>query len=161
MSEASPVVRTHYIDRKIKPGSVGQPIRETEVRIVDEKGGDVPVGEVGELIVKGPNISPGYYKMPRETEKTFRNGWLYTGDMARMDKDGYLYIVERKKDLIIRGGFNIYPRDVEEVLYQHPKVEEAAVIGVPDPVMGEEVKAFIVPASDETVGEQEIIDFCK
>jgi len=161
LSEASPVVSTHYIDREIKPGSVGQPIPETEVRIVDEKEEDVPVGEVGELIAKGPNISPGYYKMPLETGNTFKDGWLYTGDMARMDKDGYLFIVERKKDLIIRGGFNIYPRDVEEILHQYPKVQEAAVIGVPDPIMGEEVKVFIVLASGATAREQDIIDFCK
>lgn len=161
LTEASAVVSIGYFDRVIKAGSVGQPIPETEVRIVDEKDKDMPTGEVGELIVKGPNISPGYYNMPEETANTFKNGWLYTGDLARMDEDGYLYIVERKKDLIIRGGFNIYPRDVEEILHRHPAVQEAAVIGMPDPIMGEEVKAFIVLAANTTASEREIIDFCR
>lgn len=161
LTEASAVVSIGYYDRVIKPGSVGQPIPETEVRIVDENSEDVLSGEVGELIVKGPNVSPGYYNMPEETANTFKNGWLYTGDLARMDEDGYLYVVERKKDLIIRGGFNIYPRDVEEVLHRHSSVQEAAVIGIPDPIMGEEVKAFIVLASNKTTSEQEIKDFCR
>jgi long-chain acyl-CoA synthetase len=155
------VVSIGYFDRVIKAGSVGQPIPETEVRIVDENDKEVPTGGVGELIVKGPNISPGYYNMPEETANTFKNGWLYTGDLARMDENGYLYIVERKKDLIIRGGFNIYPRDVEEILHRHPAVQEAAVIGMPDPIMGEDVKAFIVLAANTTASEQEIIDFCR
>lgn len=161
LTEASAVVSVGYFDRDIKVGSVGQPIPETEVRIFDENDQDVPAGGVGELIVKGPNISPGYYNMPEETANNFKNGWLYTGDLAKIDEDGYLYIVERKKDLIIRGGFNIYPRDVEEVLHRHPSVQEAAVIGIPDPIMGEEVKAFVVLAANTTVSEQEMIDFCR
>jgi long-chain acyl-CoA synthetase len=161
LSEAAPVVSAHRPDRPQKPGSIGIPIPGVAVRIVDDGDKDVPNGEIGELIVKGPNISPGYYKMPEETGKTFRNGWLYTGDMARMDEDGYLYIVERKKDLIIRGGFNIYPRDVEEVLFEHPAVLDVAVIGLPDPIMGEEVKAFVVLKSGQSVTEQEIIAHCQ
>jgi long-chain acyl-CoA synthetase len=161
LSEAAPVVSTHYPDRAQKPGSIGQPIPGVEVKIADEENSAVPVGQAGELLVKGPNVSPGYYKLSEETAETFRNGWLYTGDMARMDEDGYLYIVERKKDLIIRGGFNIYPRDVEEVLYEHSAVLEAAVIGVPDPVMGEEVKAFVVLKEGQTASEQDIIEHCQ
>ncbi len=161
LSEAAPVVTTTYRGRERKPGSIGQAIPGVEVKIVDENDREVPVGELGELIVKGPNVSPGYYKLPEETAKTFKNGWLYTGDMARQDEDGYLYIVERKKDLIIRGGFNIVPRDVEEVLYLHPAVIDAAVIGVPDAVMGEEIKAYVVLKEGEKVTEEEIIKHCQ
>jgi len=114
------------------------------VLVVGEDDQPMPVGEIGEVIARGPNIMKGYYNMPEETEAALRNGWLYTGDMGRFDEDGYLYIVERKKDLIIRGGLNIYPRDVEEVLNSHPAVIEAAVVGVPSERMGEEVKAFVV-----------------
>lgn len=159
LSEAAPIVSTHWEGRPQKPGSVGQPIPEVEVRIVDGAGNDLPVGEMGELLVRGPNVSPGYYKMPEETRESFREGWLHTGDMAWQDKEGYLYIVERKKDLIIRGGFNVYPRDVEEVIYQNPKVMDAAVVGVPDRVMGEEVVAFVVLKEGEAAGEEEIIDY--
>ena len=161
LSEASPVVSMHYFDRKVKPGSVGQPIPETRVRIVDDEQRDLPPGEIGELIVSGPGVCAGYYRMPGETALTIHNGWLSTGDMAGVDKNGYLYIVERKKDLIIRGGFNVYPRDVEKALYRHPAVAEAAVIGIPDPVMGEEIKAFVVLQPGSSAGQQEIIDFCR
>ncbi len=161
LSEAAPIVTAHYIGRVRKPGSIGQPIPGVEVKIVDESDKEVPVGEMGELIVRGPNVSPGYYKLPEETAKSFKDGWLYTGDMAKMDEDGYLYIVERKKDLIIRGGFNIVPRDLEEVLHQHPAVLEAAAIGVPDPIMGEEIKAYIVIREGEKVTEDDIIKHCQ
>ncbi|MHB9097838.1 MAG: AMP-binding protein, partial [Syntrophales bacterium] len=161
ISEASPAVSTSYHNRPTKPGSIGQPIPEVEVRIVDDQDQDVPVGEVGELLVKGPNVSSGYYKLPEETAKTFRNGWLHTGDMAKMDKEGYLYIVERKKDLIIRGGFNIYPRDIEEILYQHPAIQDAVAIGVPAPVMGEEIKVYVVPKEGMTVSVEEILQYCQ
>lgn len=158
LSEASPVVSTHYPNRPRKPGSIGQPLPDVQVRIVDDGGRDVPVGEIGELLVKGPNVSPGYYKNPEATANAIKDGWLFTGDMAKMDEDGYLYIVERKKDLIIRGGFNVYPRDVEEVLYKHPAVLEAAVIGVPDPIQGEEIKAFVVVRDGQQVTAEEIIE---
>ena len=161
LSEASPVVSAHRPDRERKPGSIGQPIPDVEVKIVDEAGHEVPQGEMGELIVKGPNISPGYYKLPDETAKSFKDGWLYTGDMARADEDGYLYLVERKKDLIIRGGFNIVPRDVEEVLYTHPAVIDVAVIGIPDPIMGEEIKAIVVLQDGAQVSEEDLIRFCQ
>lgn len=161
LSEASPAVSTNYHHRPTKPGSIGQPIPEVQVRIVDDEDQDVPVGEVGELLVSGPNISVGYYKMPEETAKTFCHGWLHTGDMAKMDEDGYLYIVERKKDLIIRGGFNIYPRDLEEILYQHPAVQDVVAIGVPDEIMGEEIKLYIVLKPGLTATQEEILKYCR
>jgi long-chain acyl-CoA synthetase len=161
LSEASPAVSTNYHNRPTKPGSIGQPIPEVAVRIVDDQDQDVPLGEVGELLVKGPNVSSGYYKLPEETAKTFRNGWLHTGDMAKIDEEGYLYIVERKKDLIIRGGFNIYPRDIEEILYQHPAIQDAAAIGVPASVMGEEIKVYVVPKEGMTVNVEEILQYCQ
>jgi long-chain acyl-CoA synthetase len=161
LSETAPVVSSHRHGFPQKPGSIGIPIPGVEVRVVDDEENDLPIGEVGELIVKGPNVSPGYYKMPEETGETFRDGWLHTGDMARMDDDGYLYIVERKKDLIILGGFNVYPRDVEEVLYSHPAVKEAAVIGVSDPILGEEVKAFVVLNDGQEVSEQDLKKHCR
>jgi len=148
LTEASTALTGHRTDMPRKPGSVGKPIEDVEVLVVDEKDLPVPVGEVGEIIARGPNIMQGYYNMPEETAAVLRNGWLHTGDMGRLDEDGYLYIVERKKDLIIRGGLNIYPRDVEEVLNRHPAVIESAVIGIPSERMGEEVKAFVVASSD-------------
>ncbi len=144
LSEATTVLTGHNLNMPIKPGSVGKPVSGVELRIVDEDNRDVAIGEVGEIIARGPNIMKGYYNMPEATATTLRNGWLHTGDMGKFDEDGYLYIVERKKDLIIRGGFNIYPRDVEEALNSHPAVIESAVIGVPSERMGEEVKAFVV-----------------
>jgi len=161
LSEASPVVTAHREGYPQKPGSVGLPLPGVEVRIVDDTGDALPVGEVGELLVRGPNVMLGYYRMPQETAEALRGGWLHTGDMARMDEDGYLYIVERKKDLIIRGGFNVYPRDVEEVLLTHPAVAEAAVIGIPDPVMGEEIKAYVVLTYGERAGEEDILAHCQ
>jgi long-chain acyl-CoA synthetase len=161
LSEAAPIVTRHRPDMPQKPGSIGVPIPGVEVRIVDDEDNDLPVGEVGELIVRGPNVSPGYYKMPEETGKTFRNGWLYTGDMAKMDEDGYLYIVDRKKDLIIRGGLNIYPWEVEEIFYEHPAVEDVAVIGVPDPIMGEEVKAFVVLKPGYYISSEALIAYSR
>jgi long-chain acyl-CoA synthetase len=134
---------------------------DVEVRIVDDQDRNVPSGTVGELLVRGPNVSSGYYKLPAETAKTFKNGWLHTGDMAKMDEDGYLYLVERKKDLIIRGGFNIYPRDIEETLYKHPSVQDAVAIGVPDPVMGEEIKVYIVLKEGAATAPQEILRYCQ
>jgi long-chain acyl-CoA synthetase len=159
LSEASAVLTGHSLDMPRKAGSVGKPIAGVEVLVVDENDQPVPVGEVGEVIARGPNIMQGYYNMPEETQATLRNGWLHTGDMGRFDEDGYLYIVERKKDLIIRGGFNIYPRDVEEVLNAHPAVLEAAVVGVPSERMGEEVKAFVVTRSP--VDAETLMAYCR
>jgi long-chain acyl-CoA synthetase len=161
LTEAAPVVSAHRLSGPRKLGSVGQPIPGVEVRILDEEDGEVPVGEVGEIAVRGPNVMVGYYRMPEETARTLRGGWLHTGDMGRLDADGFLYVVERKKDLIIRGGFNVYPREVEEVLYAHPAVAEVAVVGAPDPVMGEEVLAWVVPRDGATVAAEELIAFCQ
>ncbi len=161
LTEASPVVSAHRYSGERRLGSVGQPIPGVDVAIVDDDDRPLPVGEVGEVCVRGPNVMLGYYRLPEETARTIRNGWLHTGDMGRLDVDGFLYIVERKKDLIIRGGFNIYPREVEEVLYAHPAVAEAAVVGVRDPLMGEDVLAFVVAKAGTTPTSEELIAFCQ
>ena len=161
LTEASPVVSAHRFSGERRLGSVGQPIPSVDVSILDEDDRPVPAGEVGEVCVRGPNVMLGYYRMPEETGRTIRNGWLHTGDMGRLDADRFLYIVERKKDLIIRGGFNIYPREIEEVLYAHPAVAETAVVGVRDAVMGEDVLAFVVPKRGMTTTVDELIAFCQ
>src|SRR5690606_21147102 len=143
LSEAAPVVSTHRRSMPIKPGSVGLPLPGVEIKIVDEQGNELPTGEVGELIVRGDNVTPGYFRNEEATKEAIKDGWLYTGDMAKVDEDGYLYIVDRKKDLIIRGGFNIYPRELEELISRHEAVSEVAVVGVPSERMGEEVVAFV------------------
>lgn len=160
LSEASPVTCFNPLDRERKAGSIGTSIPNVENKVVDEYGQEVPIGEVGELIVRGPNVMKGYYKMPDETALAIRDGWLYTGDLARRDEDGYFFIVDRKKDLIIVGGFNVYPREVEEVLYTHPNVVEAAVVGFPDQTFGEAVHAFIV-LKEPTTSIEEMQAFCR
>ena len=163
LSETSPVTHANPIYGVNKEGSIGLPFPDTYAVIVDDEGRILPIGEVGELAIKGPQVMKGYYKMEEETAKALVNGWLLTGDMAKMDEDGYFYIVDRKKDVIIAGGYNIYPREVEEVLYEHPAVLEAAVVGVPDKYRGETVKAFIVlkPEYKGKVTEKEIEQFCR
>lgn len=161
LTEASPVVAAHRLSGVRKLGSVGQPIPGVTVSIRDDDDRALPVDEVGEVCVQGPNVMVGYYRNPEETAKTIRGGWLRTGDMGRLDADNYLYIVERKKDLIIRGGFNIYPRDVEEALYAFPGVAEAAVIGLPDTLMGEEVVAFVVLKPGQAATADEVAGFCQ
>jgi len=146
-----------------KPGSIGCPVPDNQVRLVDLETGqnDVKQGEPGEILIKGPSVTVGYWNNPEESANQIKDGWLSTGDIAQMDEDGYFYIVDRKKDMIIAGGFNIYPREVDEVLYQHPKIAEAVAAGVPDAYRGETVKAFIVLKPGEEVTEKEIIEFCK
>ena len=161
LTEATTVVSAHRVSGVRKLGSVGQPIPGVEVKILDDDDRELPRGDVGEICVRGPGVMLGYYRMPEETAKVVRNGWLHTGDVGRLDADGYLYIVERKKDLIIRGGFNVYPRDVEEVLYAHPGIAEAAVVGERDPLMGEEVVAFVVLKPGAEAGADAIIAFCR
>jgi long-chain acyl-CoA synthetase len=148
---------------KNPPGSIGLPLPGVEARIVDPVEGDqeLPIGAIGELILRGPTIMQGYWNMPNETKTTLRDGWLYTGDIARMDEEGFFYIEDRKKDLIICGGYNVYPREVEEVLARHPAVLEVSVAGVPDAKRGETVKAWVVKKPDVAVSEQEIIDWSK
>ncbi len=163
LSEASPVTHANPVYGQNKIGTIGLPWPDTEAKIVDLETGqkELPVGEIGELIVRGPQVMKGYWNMPEETANTLRNGWLYTGDIARMDEEGYFQIVDRKKDMIIAGGFNIYPRDVEEVLFEHPKIKEAVVAGIPDPYRGETVKAYCVLKEGETATEEEVVAFCK
>jgi long-chain acyl-CoA synthetase len=161
LTEASPVVTSSAAGPVVKPGKVGPAIPGVEVRIVDEAGNDVPRGELGELICRGPNIMLGYWNQPEATAATIRDGWLHTGDLATEDEDGYYAIVDRLKDMIIVSGFNVYPREVEEVLFRHPAIAEAAVVQYPDPYQGESVMAFVVLKPDHTATEQEIIDYCR
>jgi long-chain acyl-CoA synthetase len=164
MTETTPVTHVNpFAGGARKAGSVGVPIPDTLCRIVDLENGttDVPFGERGELIVKGPQIMLGYKGRPEETANTLKDGWVYTGDIATMDEDGYFYIVDRKKDMIISGGFNVYPRDIDEVYYLHPKVQEACSIGIPDPKRGENVKLFVVLKEGEAATEAEFIEYGK
>ena len=163
LTEASPVTHCNPLYGERRLGSVGLPFPGVDAKVVDEEGKELPPGEVGELAVKGPNVMKGYWNRPEETQKTLKDGWLFTGDLAKMDEDGYFYIVDRKKDMIIAGGYNIYPREVEEVLYQHEAVQEAAVVGVPDPYRGETVAAFLVlkPEYQGKVSEKDIERFCR
>lgn len=163
LSEASPVTHRNPVSGLQKHGSIGIPIPNTDSKIVDIATGkeELPIGEVGELIVKGPQVMKGYWKMPMETDETIRDGWLYTGDLAKMDEDGFFYIVGRKKELIIASGYNVYPIEIEDVLYKHPKVMEAAVVGIPDEYRGETIKAFIVLKEGEQATEEEIIAYCR
>ena len=163
LTEASPVTHCNPPFGIRKPGSVGIGVPGTDYKIVDLSTGEqeVPAGELGELIIRGPQIMKGYWNMPEETANTLRDGWLYTGDIAKVDEDGYLYIVDRKKDLIIASGYNVYPRDIEELLYEHPAVQEAVVIGVPDAYRGETVKAIIVKKAGHDVTEPEIINWTR
>lgn len=161
LSEAAPVVTGHRRGMPVKPGTVGVPIPGVEIRIVDEQGRDLPPGEVGELWVRGVGVMKGYYQNPEATRAVLTpDGWLATGDMARVDADGYVTIVDRKKDLIIRGGFNVYPRDVEEVLASHPGVLEAAVVGIPSERLGEEAVAWVV-RRDPALTEEELVAYCR
>ncbi|MGE0171237.1 MAG: AMP-binding protein [Oligoflexales bacterium] len=160
LTEASPVTHCNPLHLTNPENSCGIPLPSTVAKIVDENGQEVKTGEVGELIIQGPQVMKGYWQNQEETTKVLRNGWLYTGDMCRMDEKGYFYIVDRKKDMILVSGFNVYPNEVEEVLASHPKVLEAAVIGVPDNDSGEAVKAFIV-ARDKSLTLWEVEDFCR
>jgi long-chain acyl-CoA synthetase len=148
-------------ERQRKPGSIGLPIWGSEMRVVDDNDVPVPLGREGEIVLRGPNLMKGYYKRPEATAEAMRNGWFHTGDVARIDEEGYFFIVDRKKDMINRGGFNVYPREVEEVLYGHPAVAEAAVIGVPDEALGEEVKAVVVLKANQTAQAEDIISYCR
>ena len=144
-----------------KLGSVGTPMPGFEIRLVDDDDNEVPQGEIGEICVRSKSIMKGYWKSPRATEATLRNGWLHTGDMGRLDEDGYLYIVDRKKDLILRGGFNVFPRDVEDALVEHPAVAVAGVVGKPDPLRGEEVLAFVQLNPGHEVSPEDLIEFAR
>jgi len=164
LSEASPVTHNNppFLGRG-REGSIGIPIPSTEARVVDVETGktEMPIGESGELIIKGPQVMKGYLNMPQETAETKRDGWLYTGDVAKMDESGYFYIVDRKKDMIVASGYNVYPREIEEVLFEHPDVAEAVAIGVADEYRGEAVKACVVRRSGASTTEEDVLAFCK
>lgn len=164
LTESSPVTHINpLIKGKTKPGTIGLPLPGTECRIVSLKDGktDVPTGKSGELIIRGPQVMSGYKGMSKETKNAIRNGWLYTGDIAVMDSEGYFSIVDRLKDMIITGGYNVYPREIDEILYLHPKVSEACAIGIPHKTLGEVIKVFIVLRSGESCTSSEILDFCR
>ncbi len=163
LTEASPVTHANPVFGKQKPGSIGVPVPGTLARIVDTENGEKVLAhnEIGELVVKGPQVMKGYWKRPEETARTIRDGWLYTGDIAYMDEEGYFYIVDRKKDLIIVGGYNVYPREIDEVLHTHPKIREAVTVGVNHRSRGETVKAYIVPKEGENLTVPEVVAFCR
>jgi len=164
MTESTPVTHVNpFASGKRKVGSIGIPISDTLCRVVDIEDGemDMPVGETGELLIKGPQVMKGYWGRPEATAETITDGWLHTGDIAKMDEEGYFYIVDRMKDMIISGGYNVYPRDIEEVFFEHPKVLEATAIGVPHPKRGEQVKVFVVLNEGETATGEELIAYCK
>ncbi len=161
LSETSPVASFNHPDRERKPGSIGTPIEGVEMRVVDDEDQEVPTGEVGEIVIRGPNVMKGYWRRPDATAEVVRDGWFHTGDMARKDEDGYYFIVDRKKDMIIRGGFNVYPREIEEVLYEHPDVLEVAVIGLPNDEYGEEVGAAVALKEGATVTCEELREYVK
>jgi len=161
MTETAVVITSNPLKGKKKPGSVGLPIPGVEVKIVDEEGNEVPTNEVGEIAVKGPSVMKGYWNKPAETEEVFKGGWFHTGDLGKFDEEDYLHIVGRKKEMIIASGFKVFPREVEEVIHSYPKVREVAVVGLPDPVRGESVKAFVVLKDAFTATFQELDDYCR
>jgi long-chain acyl-CoA synthetase len=161
LSETSPVASFNHPGRERKPGSIGTPIEGVEMKVVDDDGNELPRGQVGEIVIRGHNVMKGYWNRDDATAQVLVDGWLHTGDMATVDEDGYFFIVDRKKDMIIRGGYNVYPREIEEVLYEHPGVLEAAVIAVPDEALGEEVGAVVVRRPDSEAGADEIRAFVR
>lgn len=161
LTEASPVVSLNPLKGKRKAGSIGLPIPEVKIKIVDDNDNEVATGQIGELCVQGPNVMKGYFNNDKETNETLKNGWLKTGDMAKKDDEGYLYIMDRKKDMVNVRGLNVYPREIEEILYQNPEIKEAAVIGIADPHKGEVPKGFVVLKSKSAISEHDIINYLK
>jgi long-chain acyl-CoA synthetase len=161
LSETSPIASFNHPDRERKPGSIGTPVEGVAMRLIDDRGDDLPPGEVGEIAIRGHNVMKGYWRREDATAEAIPDGWFRSGDLARMDEDGYFFIVDRKKEMIIRGGYNVYPREIEEVLYEHPSVVEAAVVGIPDPVLGEEVGAAVVLKPGATETAEDIRDHIK
>ncbi len=163
LTEASPVTHLNPLGGKRKNGSIGMPFPDTDCRIVDMDLGTVPLppGKIGEMIIKGPQVMRGYWNRPDDTASTLRNGWLYTGDIATMDEDGYFTIVDRKKDMIISGGYNVYPREIDEVLLEHPKIQDAVTVGIPHHARGEIIKAYVVVRPGETLEKSDVISHCK
>jgi long-chain acyl-CoA synthetase len=161
LSETSPVATFNHIERPSKPGTVGQPLLGVEIECVSDDGVPVPDGERGEVVIRGPNIMKGYFRQPEATAEALRGGWFHTGDIGVLDADGYLAIVDRKKDMILRGGFNVYPREVEELLLAHPAVAQCAVVGVPDERLGEDVKAFVVRRAGQDATAEDLVAWCR
>jgi long-chain acyl-CoA synthetase len=161
LSETSPVASFNHPDRERKPGSIGTPVNGVEMSVLDEEGNEVAPGDVGEIVIRGHNVMKGYWQRPDATEEAMRGGWFHSGDLGRMDEDGYFFIVDRKKDMILRGGYNVYPREVEEVIYEHPAVSEVAVVGVPDESKGEEVGAAVVVRPGAELDAGELCEFVK
>ncbi|MHA2369563.1 MAG: long-chain-fatty-acid--CoA ligase [Candidatus Hodarchaeales archaeon] len=161
MTETSPLTHINPVFGREKIGSVGLPVPNTEVRIVDPEGQDLGIDEPGEILIRGPQVMKGYWRMPEETAQTLIDGWMHTGDIGKMDEEGYFWIVDRKKDMLISSGFNVYPREIEDILYEMPAILEAAVVGVPDPKRGESAKAFVVLKEGQSVTEEELEAFCR
>jgi long-chain acyl-CoA synthetase len=163
LTETSPVTHTNFFwDRPRIKGSIGVPWPDTDVRIISlENGESLPPGEIGEIAIKGPQVMKGYWNRPDETDQVLKNGWLYTGDLGYMDESGYFYVVDRKKDMIIAGGYNIYPREIEEVLYEHPDIQEVVAAGIPDPYRGETVKAYVVLKEGSLVNTDDLNQFAR
>jgi long-chain acyl-CoA synthetase len=161
LSETSPVATFNHIELPSKPGTVGQALFSVEVMCVDDDDQPVPAGQPGEVVIRGHNVMKGYYKRPEVTAEVMRNGWFHTGDIGILDEEGYLSIVDRKKDMILRGGFNVYPRELEEVLMTHPAVSMVAVIGMADERLGEEIKACVVRKPGAELTAEELIGWCK
>lgn len=161
LSESSPVAAFNHLEFQRKPGSIGQPLPGITMKVIDKNGHELPVGQEGELVIRGHNVMKGYYKKPQETAKTIIDGWLHTGDIVRFDDEGYIYVVDRLKELIISGGYNVYPREVEEVYMKHPSVHLVAVIGIEHPRFGEEVKAFVILKEGHSISEKELIKWGK
>jgi long-chain acyl-CoA synthetase len=163
LTEASPITHLNPLRGNSKNGSIGLPFPDTDAAIVDMEVGSVPLpaGKIGELVIRGPQVMQGYWKRPDETASVLRNGWLYTGDIAYMDEEGYFFIVDRKKDLIITGGYNVYPREIDEVLHEHPAIKEAVSVGIKHPTRGEIIKAYIVLKEGETLSKTDVLAFCR
>ncbi|MEX2557070.1 MAG: long-chain fatty acid--CoA ligase [Actinomycetota bacterium] len=161
LTETAPGVTSNAMGEEAKPGSIGKALPGVEVRIIDASGDDVEDGDPGEILVRGPNVFRGYWRQDEATSEVIRDGWFHTGDVGYADSDGYIFLVDRKKDLIIVSGFNVYPREVEDAIFRHPKVAEAAVVGIPHPYTGEAVKAFVVLKPGESTTEEEILEFCR
>ena len=161
LSETSPLATFNHFARPSKPGTVGQPIFGVDVKCFNDDDIEVAAGERGEVVVRGPNVMKGYYKRPEATAEAFRSGWFHTGDIGIMDDEGYLSIVDRKKDMILRGGYNVYPRELEEVIITHPAISLCAVIGVADERLGEEVKAYVVLRQNAELTVAEFTKWCR
>jgi long-chain acyl-CoA synthetase len=161
LSETSPLATFNHFEKPSRPGTVGQAIFGVEVKCFDDDDNEVARGEPGEVVIRGTNVMKGYYKRPKETAEAFRSGWFHTGDIGTLDAEGYLAIVDRKKDMILRGGYNVYPRELEEVIITHPAISLCAVIGVADERLGEEVKAFVVLKQGCNLSASEFVEWCK